>query len=151
MGKPSRIAAFLAATLAFTSGAQALTKVHRDGRYLYNEDGSRFYIKGVAYQPQGRSYSRYVNVALTCLCVGEVTATDDNPFLEPSSFIDPLADGAGCQRDAPFLQQLGVNVVRVYSVDSTLNHDACMSALSGVGIYTMCVCPPSDLVHGYKY
>lgn len=31
----------------------ALPKVSRAGRYLYSEDGTRFYIKGVAYQEQG--------------------------------------------------------------------------------------------------
>ncbi len=45
--------------------------------------------------------------------------------------------GDACKRDLPFLTQLGVNTIRVYSVDSTLNHDACMSALSAAGIYTM--------------
>ncbi|KAJ6475489.1 Glucanosyltransferase, partial [Mycena sanguinolenta] len=52
---------------------------------------------------------------------------------------DQLADAAGCVRDFPFLQQLGVNAIRAYRVDSTLNHDSCMSALSGAGIYVMCV------------
>ena len=66
-----------------------------------------------------------------------MTASSDNPFGEPDSFTDPLADDAGCARDLPFLQQLGINVIRAYSVDSTLNHDSCMSALSGANIYAM--------------
>ena len=32
-------------------------------------------------------------------------------------------------------QQLGINTVRVYTVDNTANHDACMNALSAAGIY----------------
>ncbi|KAJ6475406.1 hypothetical protein C8R45DRAFT_1159368, partial [Mycena sanguinolenta] len=52
---------------------------------------------------------------------------------QPSTFIDQLADAAGCARDLPFLQQLGVNAIRAYLVDSTLNHDSCMSALSEWG------------------
>ncbi|KAF8209866.1 Glucanosyltransferase, partial [Mycena galopus ATCC 62051] len=51
--------------------------------------------------------------------------------------VDQLADSAGCACDLPFLQQLGVNAIRTYSVDSTLNHDSCMAALGGAGIYVI--------------
>ena len=45
----------LVVALAFlSSGVHAIGKVTRSGRYLYNEDGSRFYIKGVAFQEQGK-------------------------------------------------------------------------------------------------
>lgn len=64
-------------------------------------------------------------------------ASADNAFGEPSDFIDPLALPAACQRDVPFLKQLTVNTVRVYSVNSSANHDDCMSAFSSAGIYTM--------------
>ena len=70
---------------------------------------------------------------------GTVTVSADNPFGEPDSFIDALADSAGCSRDLPNLQSLGVNVIRAYSVNSSLNHDSCMQALSQAGIYTMYV------------
>ncbi|KAI0320437.1 carbohydrate-binding module family 43 protein/Glycoside hydrolase family 72 protein [Amylostereum chailletii] len=113
-----RFTACLAVAAGLSSTVNAIGKVTRTGRYLYNADGSRFYVKGVAYQPQG--------------------VTDaNNPFQEPTDFIDPLADAAGCSRDLPFLQQLGVNAVRVYSVNSSLNHDSCMQAFSGAGIYTI--------------
>ncbi|EIM92490.1 uncharacterized protein STEHIDRAFT_117496 [Stereum hirsutum FP-91666 SS1] len=103
---------------AFLTSANAISNVTRSGRYLYNSDGSRFYIKGVAYQEQG--------------------AVDENSaFLEPSSFIDPLSSGTNCTRDLPFLQQLGVNTIRVYSVNSSLDHDDCMSTFSSAGIYTI--------------
>ena len=71
--------------------------------------------------------------------LGTVTQSSSNPFGEPDSFIDALADSAGCTRDLPFLQQLGVNVIRAYSVNSSLNHDSCMQALSQANIYTMYV------------
>ncbi|KAF8167834.1 Glucanosyltransferase-domain-containing protein [Crassisporium funariophilum] len=106
---------------AFIAGTvQAIPKVTRTGRYLYTDAGSRFYIKGIAYQEQG-----------------VVVASDDNAFGEPSTFIDPLALGDACKRDLPFLQQLGVNAIRVYSVNSTLNHDVCMNLFSQAGIYTI--------------
>ncbi|KAI0639101.1 Glucanosyltransferase-domain-containing protein [Trametes polyzona] len=116
----ARLAGFATGFLTLAAGVGALQKVSRQGRYLYTEDGNRFFIKGVAYQEQGT-----------------VVADPNSPFSEPSTFIDPLADSAACSRDLPFLQQLGVNAVRIYSVDSTLNHDDCMSALSQAGIYTI--------------
>ncbi|KAL4068413.1 carbohydrate-binding module family 43 protein [Scleroderma yunnanense] len=102
------------------SGVHAIQTVTRTGRYLYTADGNRFYMKGVAYQEQGA-----------------VVADPNNPFLEPSTYIDPLANGTACQRDLPYLQQLGVNTIRVYSVDSTQNHDTCMQLFSNAGIYTI--------------
>lgn len=114
-----RAPVLLSLFLAFASVAQAIANVTRDGRYLYNNAG-RFYIKGVAYQPQG-----------------QVTNAASNPFLEPSTYIDPLANVSACQRDLPFLQQLTVNVIRVYSVNSSSNHDGCMNLFSQAGIYTM--------------
>ena len=48
---------------------------------------------------------------------------------------DPLADSAGCTRDVPEFTKLGINTIRVYTVDNTANHDDCMSALSAAGIY----------------
>jgi hypothetical protein len=70
---------------------------------------------------------------------GAAAADPNAPFSEPSTYIDPLANGTACQRDLPYLKQLGVNTVRVYSVNSALNHDTCMNALSGAGIYVMYV------------
>ncbi|KAF8634418.1 hypothetical protein AX15_000869 [Amanita polypyramis BW_CC] len=98
----------------------AIQRVSRSGRYLYTQDQNRFYIKGVAYQEQGA-----------------VVASADNNFGEPSTFIDSLALGDGCKRDLPYLQQLGINTIRVYSVNSSLNHDSCMATFSNAGIYTI--------------
>lgn len=66
----------------------------------------RFYIRGLDYQPGGSS-----------------------------QIVDPIADEAGCNRDIPQFQKLGINAVRVYTVDNTANHDACMTALAEAGIY----------------
>ncbi|KIJ45700.1 carbohydrate-binding module family 43 protein [Sphaerobolus stellatus SS14] len=115
-----RIAKSLALLAGFLSTAAALPNVTRGGRFLYSEDGTRFYIKGISYQQQG-------NIAVD----------PNDAFPEPSDFTDPLADPAACTRDIPFLKQLNVNAIRVYSVNSSLNHDACMEALSNAGIYTI--------------
>lgn len=70
------------------------------------QGNDRFYIRGVDYQPGGSS-----NLA------------------------DPIADANGCKRDIPKFQQLGLNTVRVYSVDNSADHDECMDALAAAGIY----------------
>lgn len=49
----SRTLALLASISSLVSSVKAISNITRDGRYLYNPDGSRFYIKGVAYQEQG--------------------------------------------------------------------------------------------------
>jgi len=38
-------------------------------------------------------------------------------------------------RDIAEFKKLGINTVRVYTVDNTANHDACMAALANAGIY----------------
>lgn len=68
---------------------------------------------------------------------GVVVQSADNGFGEPSTFVDPLALPDACARDLPFLKDLGINAIRIYSVDSSLNHDACMKAFSDAGIYTL--------------
>ncbi|KAF9817496.1 hypothetical protein IEO21_03347 [Rhodonia placenta] len=130
LGDPKLYPDPLAATVIvalFSSAHCAVQKVSRNGRYLYTADGNRFYIKGVAYQEQGA-----------------VIATANNPFLEPSTFIDSLANSTSCERDLPYLKQLNVNAVRIYSVNSSLNHDDCMNNLSSAGIYTIEWCGDAD-------
>lgn len=67
---------------------------------------SRFYIRGVDYQPGGSS-----------------------------DLTDPLADSATCERDIAAFKTLGINTVRVYMVDNSKDHDTCMNALADAGIY----------------
>ncbi|KAI0277784.1 glycoside hydrolase family 72 protein [Russula brevipes] len=109
----SRVAAAFAVALTLSSdlGVNAIDAIKRSGRYLYKPDGSRFYLKGLVYQEQG--------------------------FSDPSSFIDPLANEPACQRDLPYLKQLGINTIRVYSVDSALDHSTCMKTFSAAGIYVI--------------
>ena len=63
------LAKLCAAATLLTSTVNALPKVTRAGRYLYSEDGTRFYIKGVAYQEQGPSFlslqTQFATIAYT--------------------------------------------------------------------------------------
>ncbi|KAF9384836.1 1,3-beta-glucanosyltransferase gas1 [Podila verticillata] len=68
---------------------------------------NQFYIKGAAYQPR-------------TLSVG---------------FTDPLSKPNDCKRDFALMKDLGLNTVRVYQVDPTLNHDECMKTMQDEGIY----------------
>ncbi|CAD1783700.1 similar to Saccharomyces cerevisiae YOL030W GAS5 1,3-beta-glucanosyltransferase, has similarity to Gas1p [Maudiozyma barnettii] len=78
-----------------------------DGNAFYNSaTKERFYIRGVDYQPGGSS-----------------------------NLTDPLADADICGRDVPVFKDLGINTVRVYTVDNSLDHTECMKLLSDAGIY----------------
>ncbi|ORY13888.1 Glucanosyltransferase, partial [Clohesyomyces aquaticus] len=48
-----------------------------------------------------------------------------------------LVKGDQCKADAQLIKALGANVVRVYTVDPTLNHDDCMNAFADAGIYVL--------------
>ena len=50
---------------------------------------------------------------------------------------DSLADPDQCALDAPLMQTLLVNTIRVYTVNSTLNHTACMDTFKSHGIYVL--------------
>jgi 1,3-beta-glucanosyltransferase GAS3 len=54
---------------------------------------------------------------------------------KPQDGQDPLSNGTVCLRDAALFQSLGVNTVRVYNVEPSINHDECMSYFNTAGIY----------------
>ncbi|KPM44756.1 1,3-beta-glucanosyltransferase gel1 [Neonectria ditissima] len=82
-----------------------LPTVSVSGNAFY-ADGERFYLRGIDYQPGGAAAN-----------------------------IDPLADTKVCERDIANFKDLGVNVIRVYAVDNSADHDECMSKLDAAGIY----------------
>jgi hypothetical protein len=89
--------------------AGSLPPIQINGSAFYAQGSSeRFYIRGVDYQPGGSSEAS-----------------------------DPLADENGCTRDIKFFTDLGLNAIRVYTVDNTQNHSACMNALDAAGIYVL--------------
>lgn len=49
--------------------------------------------------------------------------------------LDPLTNATQCTLDATSMADLGANAIRVYHVDPTADHDACMSAFASRGIY----------------
>ncbi|TEY63389.1 hypothetical protein BOTCAL_0155g00110 [Botryotinia calthae] len=85
--------------------ASSLTAITTKGNAFFSGN-NRFYIRGVDYQPGGSS-----------------------------KITDPIADKTTCTRDIAKFKELGINTVRVYSVDNTANHDDCMNALADAGIY----------------
>ncbi|CAO2654657.1 Nn.00g113900.m01.CDS01 [Neocucurbitaria sp. VM-36] len=84
--------------------------------FFYTNNGSQFYLKGVAYQ---QNYSPN----------GSISSN--------TTYTDPLADGDACKRDIPYLKQIFTNVLRVYAIDPTKNHDDCMAQLASADIYVI--------------
>jgi 1,3-beta-glucanosyltransferase GAS1 len=113
------LSSFLSLASSFLLASASLPAIVRDGTYLFDSSsGDRFYVKGVAYA------SNYGS-SQTPVAGGSISA------------VDPLANSAGCSRDIPYFQQLGINLIRVYQVNSSLDHSECMSALSSAGIYVL--------------
>ncbi|QLL34026.1 hypothetical protein HG536_0F03510 [Torulaspora globosa] len=84
-----------------------IATINITGNAFFNsKTGDRFYIRGVDYQPGGSS-----------------------------NLTDPLADVETCKRDIPVFQDLGINTIRVYTVDNSLDHAECMQMLQDAGIY----------------
>lgn len=92
---------------ATVTSTTTLPTITARGKAFFNgtADSDRFYIRGVDYQPGG------------------------------STTTDPLSDYATCSRDIPYFQELGLNAIRVYTIDNSASHDECMAALANAGIY----------------
>ncbi|KAL2793866.1 Glucanosyltransferase-domain-containing protein [Aspergillus keveii] len=87
------------------SARDEVTPITVKGNAFFKGD-TRFYMRGVDYQPGGSS-----------------------------DLADPIADVDGCKRDVEKFKDLGLNTIRVYSVDNSKDHDECMSLLADAGIY----------------
>jgi hypothetical protein len=83
------------------------TPITVKGNAFFQGD-ERFYVRGVDYQPGGSS-----------------------------KLVDPLAEPSTCKRDIKKFSDLGLNTVRVYSVDNSADHDECMNALADANIYVV--------------
>lgn len=103
--------ALIALLIAFALRVQAFVHpiIVSESQFIDSVSGKPFLIRGVDYQPGGSSRD-----------------------FENS---DPLSDPNSCARDVYLFQQLGINTIRVYSVNPKLNHDECMTMLAAAGIY----------------
>lgn len=97
-------------TLTYVSG-RIETIVTKGTKFFYS-NGTQFFIKGVAYQPPVREG-------------------------EHRHYLDPLADPKSCDRDLPFFLELGINTLRIYTVDVKLDHTYCMNLFAKNGIYVL--------------
>ncbi|KAJ5357055.1 Glycoside hydrolase superfamily [Penicillium concentricum] len=112
-----------ASVCALASTAAALTPLEVSGKdFVDSKTNDRFQIIGVDYQPGGSS-----------------------GFTKK---LDPLSDADACLRDAALMQRLGVNTIRVYNLEPSLNHDECASIFNAAGIY-MILDVSNPLAGGY--
>ena len=107
----SKLTPILACLGAFAASVSALNTIEvQEQEFVDSTSGDRFVIIGVDYQPGGQ----------------DAYGTGAG---------DPLSDAKACLRDAALMQDLGINTIRCYNVDPTLNHDECVSIFDTVGIY----------------
>lgn len=106
----------LAASMLLARASADLDPIVMKGTKFFWENGTQFFIKGVAYQQDSAA-------------AGSSTGS--------SSYTDPLSDEDACTRDVPLLEALGTNVIRTYAIDPTADHSACMSLLQDAGIYVI--------------
>ncbi|OJD16344.1 hypothetical protein AJ78_03477 [Emergomyces pasteurianus Ep9510] len=85
--------------------ASKITPITVKGNAFW-QGNKRFYMRGVDYQPGGASKVE-----------------------------DPIADTKACKRDIANFKELGLNTIRIYTVDNSKDHDECMEALAAAGIY----------------
>jgi hypothetical protein len=93
-------------------------------KFFYSNNGSQFYIKGIAYQQDTANAS------------AEVT------------FVDPLSDADACKRDLPYLTELHTNTLRVYAINTSVSHKECMDLFANAGIYIIAdLSQPSESIN----
>ncbi|KAI2827593.1 CAZyme family GH72 and CBM43 [Aspergillus niger] len=117
--------AVAAAALVDVAVASVPAIVIKGSKFFYENNGTEFFIRGVAYQPPSD---------------GTGTTTSAGTV----DFVDPLANETICKRDLPYLQELNTNVVRVYDVDPDADHSTCMNLLADAGIYVLADLSSSD-------
>ncbi|TID14196.1 carbohydrate-binding module family 43 protein [Venturia nashicola] len=110
------VVAGVAALFAQSVAADLDPIVVKGAKFFYKTNGTEFFIQGVAYQ---QDYSTNGSASTTA----------------NSAYSDPLANEARCKVDIPLMKELNMNTIRVYAVDPTKDHSACMKLLQDNGIY----------------
>jgi hypothetical protein len=123
-----------AATLASSVLADVDPIVVKGSKFFYKTNGTEFFIQGVAYQ------RKKPNVVL--LMYQRTNSWPEQYSANGSAntggtYTDPLADANRCKIDIPLLKSLQTNTIRVYAVDPTKDHSACMQLLVDNNIYVV--------------
>ncbi|KAF4307016.1 putative beta-glucanosyltransferase gel4 protein [Botryosphaeria dothidea] len=111
------VAAFAGALFASSALADVPSIEIKGSKFFYSNNGTQFYMRGVAYQPEFNA---------------DAASASDTPG---DRYIDPLADPETCKRDIEYLKELRTNTIRVYAINPEMDHDECMTALQDAGIY----------------
>ena len=90
--------------------------IHKGKRFFHSVTGEYFPVKGIAYFPRPNA--------------GSLSIPNSVDF-----FTDEFKDL--WKQDIAHFRELGVNTIRIYSVDPSKNHDAFMCALQDAGIYVI--------------
>lgn len=85
--------------------AGSLEPITVDGNAFMAGD-NRFFVRGVAYQPGGAADAE-----------------------------DPLLDLEALEADVEMFKELGINTIRIYTVDNSEDHEEAMRMLDDAGIY----------------
>lgn len=106
----------LAAALTSQATAWVPHIVTKGNKFFYSDTGLEFRMKGIAYYPRPNAGELYDTSNY------DWAADEHRNVWEPHLKI---------------MQELGVNTLRLYSVDPSKSHDAFMCACSNAGIYVL--------------